>query len=218
MNREPKKSAWELDERWAVSKGERPEASLDDARYERALADVAATPPAELLAAATAAVKRRRTQRWWRGRRQAALAASGLAMAAAMALWVRSRGADEPYVAAKGDAAVEVAITRDGVAHAWDGTSALHPGDRLTFQVHCGGHAHVALATKDARGDLAPLWDMACRAGPFVFGTSLVVDDAPGSEEVLVGFADGPLHPRDLTRPSRGVTVRRLVFSKELPP
>ena len=152
-------------------------------------------------------------------RRFVAPAAAVLALAAGLALWVRSRPAgDESYVGVKGAPALQV-LVRDGEqTRIWDGRSPVHAGDAVALHVACEHLEHVTVTTEDKHG-LVRLWDGPCPKPPAALPFTLRVDDQPGREHFAVVMGKARLD--DLALRSALRTSTRAadvwVFAVELP-
>jgi hypothetical protein len=110
---------------------------------------------------------------------------AGLALAAGVLLLVRGRPPERQYVAAKGTPAVQVLVHRSADTWVWDGHSPVRPGDALALRVACEGLDHVAVASPGAQG-LGRIADVECPVGGAPLPFTLVVDDAPGEEQLAV--------------------------------
>ncbi len=148
---------------------------------------------------------------------------SGLALAAAVVLLARSPrdSIDETYVGVKGAPAVQVLVRRDGRAQIWDGRESVRPGDALALRASCEGFTHVTVATPGREpGTWARLEDRACPSDGAPLPFSLIVDEQPGDERMVVVLSDAPLDDHALgsavseTRRTRGVWVIPFVFAK----
>lgn len=152
-------------------------------------------------------------------RRFVAPAAAVLALAAGLALFVRSRAAiDESYVGVKGVPALQL-LVRDGEqTRIWDGHSAVHAGDAVALHVACEQLQHVTVTTEDQHG-LVRLWDGPCPKPPAALPFTLRVDDTPGREHFAVVM--GKTRPDDLALRAALRTSTRAadvwVFGVELP-
>jgi hypothetical protein len=156
-----------------------------DALHETARA--APIPP--LLEESGEVAERRSDPRALRPRRALGVApvVVGLAAVAALvALLSRATLPSRPaYVAAKGAPAVDLLVRRGAATRLWDGRSAVRPGDALALRVACESAKHVAVAAK-----AEPAWkvlaEVDCPAQGDVLPFTLVVDDAPGEEDLAV--------------------------------
>ena len=119
--------------------------------------------------------------------RRAAPFVGALALAAAVALFIRSRPRDDSadYVGVKGTPAVQVLVRSRGVTRIWDGRFPIRHGDALAIRVACEHLAHVTIATPAGAG-LARLSDGSCPEKPGTLPFTLVVDDQPGREQFSV--------------------------------
>jgi hypothetical protein len=147
--------------------------------------------------------------------------AGALALAAAIALVVRSRPVDDPdYVAAKAAPAVQLLVRSNGATRVWDGVSPVHPGDAIAIHLACERLDRFVVASETPSG-LARLSDGACPRTPSPLPFTLVVDDQPGRERFSVVLTKERLedeqlrrHVRDNTR-ARDVWVTAFDFRKE---
>lgn len=149
-------------------------------------------------------------------------AATVLALAAAVMLYVRSRPPlDNPdYVGVKGAPAVQLLVRSGGATRIWDGRSAVRAGDAIAVHVACEHLEHVTVVAETPSG-IARLSDVPCPSGPAALPFTLVVDDAPGHERFAViltkaGVDDARL--RELVKTStrdRDVWVTAFDFPKE---
>jgi hypothetical protein len=110
---------------------------------------------------------------------------AGLALAAGVLLLVRGRPPERDYVAAKGTPAVQVLVHRSADTWIWDGHSPVRPGDALALRIACEGLDHVAVASPGAQG-VGRIADAECPVGGGALPFTLVVDDAPGEEQLEV--------------------------------
>ena len=145
----------------------------------------------------------RRVRRW-------APVAVGLALAAAVAL-VLWRGRDEAqetgYVAAKGVPSAQLLVRREGETFVWDGRAPVRAHDALALRVACEGLAHVAVVARTSR-DVAwsRLKDVDCPGGPSAtLPFTLLVDEEPTSEELVVVMSKKTLDDRWLAAAAEGV-------------
>ncbi len=155
-------------------------------------------------------------------RRLAAPAAGVLALAAALALYLRGRPGDEAdYVAAKGAPAVQLLVRTGDTTRVWDGRSPVRPGDAIAIRVACERLEHVTVVV-DAPSGLARLSDGPCPRGASPLPFTLVVDAQPGRERFAVVLAKRPLDDarlRDRVRENardRDVWVTTFDVPKEL--
>lgn len=127
----------------------------------------------------------------------------GLALAAGLALFVRSRvpigaidaplrtqGDDPTYVAEKGGPSVQLLVRSDGVTRVWDGASPVRAGDAIAIHVACDRLTHVAIVTETSSG-LTRLSEGPCPARPAPLPFTLVVDDEVGRERFAVVLTRG---------------------------
>lgn len=145
--------------------------------------------------------------------------AAALALAAALLLFVKTRGDTTGYVGAKGGSpALQLLVRRAAATKVWDGREPLRPGDALALHVACEGRARVTVAARSAAG-WAVLEEAPCPAQPAVLPFTLVVDDAPGPEHVAVVIGDVPLSPTSLgaaiEAPDARTWVTRLTLPKD---
>lgn len=120
-------------------------------------------------------------------RRLIAPAATLAALAAAAIVYVKSRPAvdDTDYVAAKGVPAVQVLVRSGGQTRVWDARSPVRSGDSLALRVACEQLVHVTVASPSSSG-LVRLSDGPCPKTPATLPFTLVVDDQPGRERLVV--------------------------------
>jgi hypothetical protein len=151
--------------------------------------------------------------------------AAGLAVLGAVtALLVVDRDADAPAVAVKGSPAVQLLIRRDEKTRAWDGASRVRAGDALGLRVACEGFRRVTVAAASRDGGWAALSEGACPEADGALPFTLVVDDAPGGEQLAVVFSEATLDPRVLgdaiaqRRLDAGAWVTRFELAKETTP
>jgi hypothetical protein len=160
------------------------------AKLDEILASNAQGAPSETKEAAspralTIVAPRGRWVRAW------AVAASGLALAAGVALFVgrtpAASSASSGYVGTKGMPAVQVLVRRGNDTSIWDGRAPLHPGDVLALRVACEGLSRVTVAAPGASG-WERLSESGCSSEPLPF--TLVVDGEPGDEKLAVVLSD----------------------------
>lgn len=141
-----------------------------------------------------------------------------LALAAAVLLFVKTRPTEPTYVGTKGTPGVQLLVRRAGATKMWDGREPLRPGDALALHVACEGHARVTVAAS-ANGRWSALNESACPDKPAVLPFTLVVDDAPGPENVAVVVTDAPVDPSTLRTtiesPDPSSWVTRLTLPKD---
>jgi hypothetical protein len=169
-------STFELDVYWAS--GKRGDAALE--------AHVAECARCRAYLAGLEALAESRAPE--RGRRRWALPSAlgaGLALAACLVLFARGRSVESPYVGIKGSPAVQVLVHRQADTWIWDGRTAVRPGDALALRVACEGLDHVAVASPGAAG-WGRITDGACPVEEAPLPFTLVVDDAPGDEQLAV--------------------------------
>jgi anti-sigma factor RsiW len=187
-------STFELDVYWASGRRAEPELESHIAGCDRCLAYLArlqelaedgpplpVTAPVASLPDAAPRTTERRTRRW----ALPSAIGAGLALAAGVLLLVRGRPPEQPYVAAKGTPAVQVLVHRSADTWIWDGRSPVRPGDALALRIACEGLDHVAVASPGAQG-LGRIADAECPVGGGPLPFTLVVDDAPGDEQLEV--------------------------------
>jgi hypothetical protein len=123
-------------------------------------------------------------------RRFVAPASAVLALAAAVAIYVRSRPSsdDATYVGVKGAPAVQVLVRSSAQTRVWDGRSPVHAGDAVAVHVACEQLEHVTVVTEE-KGGMVRLWEGPCPKPPAPLPFTLVVDDQPGRErfDVVLG-------------------------------
>jgi anti-sigma factor RsiW len=182
----------------------------EDARAEPVAAPVAVVPDA--VPAATAKQK----HSW----ALPSAIGAGLALAAGVLLLVRGRPPEREYVAAKGTPAVQVLVHRSADTWVWDGHSPVRPGDALALRIACEGLDHVAVASPGAQG-LGRIADVECPVGGSPLPFTLVVDDAPGDEQLAVVLSREALDDDSLrdaigeSRHAADVWVAGFVLPKE---
>ena len=130
--------------------------------------------------------KRPRAISWWH---RWSLVCAGVLAVGGGAFLLRGR---EPLdVGAKGMPSIAVYIKRGDAVSLWDGASAVRAGDAVQLKIAATGYARVTVAAAGV-GDLTELY-----AGPAasdgLIPQSWTIDDAPGSEVLLVAFSQSPL-------------------------
>jgi hypothetical protein len=176
----------------------------------------------EELAAPVAAAPVRGGTEPRRGRRWALPSAlgGGLALAACLVLFARGRAVEPRYVGIKGTPAVQVLVHRQADTWIWDGRAAVRPGDALALRVACEGLDHVAVASPGAAG-WGRITDGACPIESAPLPVTLVVDDAPGDEQLAVVLSHDALDDDALrgaigeSRRTADVWVAGFVLPKE---
>lgn len=126
-------------------------------------------------------------RRPWRLRWLGGFVAAGAAAAAAVAILAP---ADRPaYVAAKGMPSVAVYVLRDGHTALWNGSDALHPGDRIRLKVAPEGYRWVAVSAFAPDGTQRLLHAAALDpAGDYLLPESFRLDAAPGPERLHIAL------------------------------
>jgi hypothetical protein len=113
-----------------------------------------------------------------------------------------------------------VLVHRDAETWIWDARSPVRPGDALALRVACEGLEHVAVASPGA-GGWERITDAACPAGSEPLPFTLVVDGAPGDEELAVVLSREVLDDETLRaavtegRRTQDVWVTGFVLPKE---
>lgn len=199
-------SPFELDAYW-VSPGDAPlrvtahVASCERCQtYLRGLDTLDATP-ARLLARPAPA------RRPWFAR--VVPVAATLALAAGIALFVRTRETGDTYVGAKGTPAVQVLVRRGEKTQIYADSMVLQTGDALAFRVACEGFGHVALITPGHGDTWTRLSDAMCPKEATTLPLTLVVDDKPGDERVSVVMSRTPLPQKALESAAKASTRDR---------
>ena len=112
-------------------------------------------------------------------------AAGVLAIAAAVALYVRGRqAAEEPYVGVKGAPAVQVLVRGNDGTRIWDGHSPVHPGNAIALHVACEQLTQFTVV--DDSPEHGRFSEGVCPKTPMTLPFTLVVDDQPGHERFIV--------------------------------
>jgi hypothetical protein len=141
---------------------------------------------------------------WTRRLRFAAPAASILAVAAGVALFMQSAWkvpATPTYVGVKGTPSVQVLVHHDSDTKIWDGRSPVHAGDAIALRAACGDLAHVAVAAEDgARAAWIRLGDAPCPKNDDALPFTLVVDGQSPTESIAVVMSAARLADDDLNR------------------
>lgn len=163
------------------------------------------------------------SRRFWRSRHFVAPFGAAMAMAAALALFVRWRSplGDGNYVGVKGGSAVQVLVRSAGLTRVWDGSSTVHPGDAIAFRVACHPRERVTVASRTPKGWMR-MRDERCPREPAVLPFTLVVDDEIGVERLAVviteeGIRDDVLGST-IESPPSGTWVKRYDLAKEIRP
>jgi hypothetical protein len=154
--------------------------------------------------------------------RWAAPAAGAMAIAAGVALFLRSRReAADGYVGLKGTPAVEVLVHRGSETKIWDERSPVQPGDALALRVACEGLTHAAVLSPKAKG-WTRLSEAPCPRDPdSPLPFTLRVDGEPGEEELAVVLSRDGLDEDGLRAAARtrrrdaGVWVVRFTLPKD---
>ncbi len=123
-----------------------------------------------------------------------------LALAAALLLWFRARSPreEEDGTRLKGAGRLSFFVARDGEGHRGSSGEVLRSGDRVQFVVALVEARYVAVLSRDGRGRASIFFPEARAAervesGPSVrLGTSTILDDAPGREDVFGLFCRAP--------------------------
>ena len=218
-------SSFALDVYVASGKAESPdlEAHLRTCGRCRAYVDeldaLAKRPPPAWDDAPVRPLRSARSRYAWAGALAGALA---VAAAAVLVLRTPPTLTDETYVGVKGTPAVQVLLRRQGRTQIWNGQESVRPGDALALRVGCEGFSHVTVATPGkARGSWTRLADEACPGDDAPLPFSLIVDDHPGEERLIVLLSEHVLDEGTLldaagqTSRTRGVWVVPFVFSKD---
>lgn len=114
--------------------------------------------------------------------------------------WEASRE-PQPEVLLKGGALVTFEVQRAGARSGWQGRSGdrLRAGDAIRIRVDPPGPAHVTVLAVDHAGAVTRLMDVRA-PGPTALPRSLVLDDAPEPEQILVVFSEAPVATEELQR------------------
>jgi hypothetical protein len=201
MNPEPGCSTFELDLHWSSREAPGPRLAAHLAGCVRCRAYLAQLDAVEATRPEVTSWPGRVSKRW---RRLLGVTATGLALAAGMALvlWRSGEATDGGYVGTKGSPAVQLLVSRGGSASIWDGHAPVHPGDALAIRVACEGLSRVAVAGWAASG-WARLKDGECPASPAPLPFTLVVDGEPGDERFAVVLSKGALDDGALASAAR---------------
>jgi len=154
---------------------------------------------------------------------QIAPAAAIAALAAVVIVYVRGRSAsdDAQYLGVKGMPAAQVLVRSDGQTRVWDARSPVRAGDSLAVHVACEQFRHVTVASAPPGGGLVRLSDGPCPTTPDTLPFTLLVDDQPGQERLLVVLAQSRLDDAALAAAVRvssrsaGVWVAAFELAKE---
>jgi hypothetical protein len=93
---------------------------------------------------------------------------------------------------------VEVLVRRDRTS-VWDGHSPIHAGDAIALRVACEGFTAVTVTTPSPdKASWTKLFEGECPARIEPLGFTLVADDEPGIERVVVVLRRGPLDDQAL--------------------
>lgn len=127
-----------------------------------------------------------------------------VALGAAVSVWgltafVWSQDLDEPYIGEKGGARMEIFAKRGERQFAPGDGRPLFPGDALRFRVSGAGATYLLLLSRDGagkftvyypygQGQSAPL-----KGNPAELPGSIVLDDAPGPEQLWAVFSTAPV-------------------------
>lgn len=157
--------------------------------------------------------KRRTAFSWW----GPAFAFVAMAMIAAIAFWTPS-SQQGPAIQMKGSASVQAWVKRSGAPGVWDG-KALHPGDRIEFEVNPSGFSHLTVVELKAGKPYrvlhsAPLAERGVSVSP-----AWAVDEEGSHDDVAVLLSKAPLSDEELQRALAGegsVWSTRWSFPKEL--
>ncbi len=183
-----------LDVYWATGRSGDDALSAHVAECARCSAYLADLDALEASGPPPPAVERIARRRWM------APAAGILALAAGIALYVKTRPPEEDhYVGRKGTPAVQVLVHRESDTRIWDGRSPLRPGDALALRVACEGMKHVAVAAPTTVG-WSRLSSASCEDGDAPLPFTLKVDDVPGDEKLAVVLSRDPLDDDTLQR------------------
>lgn len=113
------------------------------------------------------------------------------ASAAGVLVRMNSGNADRIDPRAKGTPSVAVYIKRHGAISLWDGQAPLQPGDAVQLKVAPYGYSRVTVSALQD-GTLTELYQGPA-AGDGLLPRSWTVDDAPGTEVLLIAFSRSPL-------------------------
>ena len=120
--------------------------------------------------------------------------AAAIAALAVVVVYVKARPAsdDAQYIGVKGMPAVQVLVRSDGQTRVWDARSPVRAGDSLVLHVACEQFRHVTVASAPPDG-LVRLSDGPCPTTPGTLPFTLIVDDQPGRERLVVVLAQSRL-------------------------
>lgn len=149
-------------------------------------------------------------RRWWWALAPAAAAALAALVVLVVLPTVRPP-APVPVVAFKGQLAVRVVARRGGRQFVVGQGAALSAGDALRFVVTTGAPGHLVVLSIDGQGTLSPFYPEtpAARdprplrlesAGRHELPGSVVLDEAPGPELLVVVFSRRPFDRRSVER------------------
>jgi hypothetical protein len=144
--------------------------------------------------------------------------AAGVAACLLLTLHVRRAGSG-PYVAAKGDVAIELDLRRNGRVFLIDTDLIAQPGDELQLAIRAAsGLTYASVGSVDGTGRFSPFYPPTLdgmsaelpRHGR-VFEPPVVLDDAPGPERIVIVLSGAPLHARDIARWAESAVVNQPV-------
>jgi hypothetical protein len=172
------------------------------------LARSAPPPPANIVA--IAGRRARGSARSW-----ALPLAGGLAFAAGVLFYLHRTSRPDAYVASKGTPAVELLVERGHSVSRWNEHLPIHPLDRLALRVACEDFAHVTVTAPDGPR-WARVYDDACTGGATPLPFSLVVDQQPGDEHLVVVLSRAALDDEALARAIAGEARGRDAWTLKL--
>jgi hypothetical protein len=133
----------------------------------------------------------------------AALGAMALAAGIAVVVHSMQRETSEPYVASKGAPAAQAIVRSEGRSRIWDGRSPIHAGDAIAFRAGCEGFKQVTVASP-SRSSWSRLFEGGCPSGSDPLPFTLVADDEPGDERIVVVFSGARLDDEALRSAASG--------------
>jgi hypothetical protein len=144
-------------------------------------------------------------------RRAAWLGAGVLAAAASLALWLSGGEESEPLSRSKGSARIDFFVKSGGAVRPGAPGESVRAGDALRFVVPRAESRYLAIVGRDSRGVSSVYFPAGPRgervprsAEPIGSGlalpSSVLLDDAPGSERLYAVFCDDPPVVADLLR------------------
>lgn len=159
-------------------------------------------PPAPALASPSDGPRRRARSRWL----LPALAAAALIAAGLLVALVGPFGGPPaPDVRFKGSLGIEIVAKRKEIQFAVGQQTVVQPGDALRFIVTTEVPGYLSVFSVDGTGRVSPFYPATPpqrapaglrieQAGQRVLPGSIILDDAPGPERIVVAFSARPLH------------------------